>query len=99
MATKKFPTPIPLDRWFNDIKSVEELRASLDSDAFQTASCILKEAAGPSYASLAQNAENNNLRHAWFAGYRDAFSDLMKLTKLPIDKQPLIDEWTHISNP
>lgn len=99
MALKKFPIPIPLDRWFNDIKSIEELRTILDSEAFQTATCILKESAGPSFSSLSQNGDSNNLRHAWYAGYRDAFADLTKLTKLPIDKQPLIDEWTHLSNP
>ena len=97
MATKKTPLPIPLDRWFNDIKAVEELRETLDSEAFQTAVAILKEISGPSHATLS-NADDNNLRFAWYAGYRDAFTDLFKLTKFPTTKtQTTNTEWTHIT--
>lgn len=98
MATKKIPLPIPLDRWYNDIKSVEELRDMLDSEALQTAIAILKEISGPTHASLS-NADDNNLRFAWCAGYRDAFTDLAKLAKFPSTSPKTQDtntEWTHI---
>lgn len=98
MASKKIPLPIPLDRWFNDIKAVEELRVTLDSDAFQTAVAILKEISGPTHATLS-SSDDNNLRLAWYAGYRDAFSDLFKLTKFPATTrtQTTNTEWTHIT--
>jgi hypothetical protein len=100
MALKKLKTPIPLDRWFNDIKSVESLRELIDSDYFQQAAAILKDTAGPNHASLSVSPEENNLRHAWYAGYRDAFADLSKLTKLPISNNTnQLNEWNHILNP
>jgi hypothetical protein len=96
MFKKKIALPIPLDRWFNDIKAVEELRAVLESESFQTAVAILKEISGPSHAMLS-NADDNNLRLAWYAGYRDAFTDLAKLTKFPSTTTPTTNtEWTHI---
>lgn len=96
MFKKKIALPVPLDRWFNDIKSVEELRAVLESESFQTAVAILKEISGPSHATLS-NADDNNLRLAWYAGYRDAFTDLAKLTKFPSTTTPTTNtEWTHI---
>lgn len=97
MFKKKIPLPVPLDRWFNDIKSVEELRQILDSPAFQTAVATLKEISGPTNATLS-TPETNSLRLAWYAGYRDAFSDLAKLTKLPTTITPTTNtEWTHIT--
>jgi len=97
MFKKKIALPVPLDRWFNDIKSVEELRAVLESESFQTAVAILKEISGPSHATLS-NADDNNLRLAWYAGYRDAFTDLAKLTKFPSTTTPTTNtEWTHIT--
>lgn len=98
MRQKKISTPIPLNRWFNDIKAVEELRSLLDSEAFQTAVAILKDAAAPSYATLA-DSETNNLRLSWYAGYGDFVKDLQKLTKLPATQQQSTEEWTHIQNP
>jgi len=98
MLKKKISVPIPLNRWFNDVKAVEELRAVLDSEAFQTAVAILKDAAAPSYSALA-NGETNNLRLAWYAGYGDFVKDLQKLTKLPTTQQQSLEEWTHIQNP
>lgn len=69
----------------------------LNDPAFEQAVAILKEVAGPSFATL-QDECTNNLRHAWYAGYRDAFNDLDKLTKLPTkqQKQSEPDEWNHI---
>jgi hypothetical protein len=93
------PTPpIPVARWFRDVKSVEELRAVLNNPSFQQAVAILKEVAGPSFGSL-QSSEADGKRLAWYAGYRDAFNDLEKLTKLPEDtksKSTTLTEWTHI---
>tara|TARA_R100000734_G_C3211690_1_gene26571 strand:- start:22 stop:318 length:297 start_codon:yes stop_codon:yes gene_type:complete len=95
----KHPTaPIPIARWFNDLASVEELRTTLGNDSFKQAVAILKETAGPSYNAL-QSSEQNSQRLAWYAGYRDAFNDLEKLTKLPEDKRSnttTLNEWTHI---
>ncbi len=97
MFKKKIPLPVPLDRWFNDIKAIDELRQILGSDAFQTAVAILKEISGPTNATLS-SSENNNLRLAWYAGYRDAFTDLEKLTKIPARTATTTNtEWTHIS--
>ena len=98
MLKKKISVPIPLNRWFNDIKAVEELRSILDSESFQTAVAILKDAAAPSYATLADD-KTNNLRLSWYAGYGDFVKDLQKLTKLPTTQQQAIEEWTHIQNP
>jgi hypothetical protein len=97
MFRKKIALPVPLDRWFKDIKSVEELREILESDSFQTAVAILKEISGPTHATLA-DSDNNSLRLAWYAGYRDAFSDLSKLTKFPSTPTTSTTntEWTHI---
>lgn len=97
---KKIPLPVPLDRWFSDVKKVEELRTILESETFQEATATLKESAGPTYGSIAQDAGTNSTRHAWFAGYRDAFSDLHKLTKVQGDKPDTTpQEWTHIQTP
>ena len=98
MRANKITVPVPLSRWFNDIKAVEDLRSVLDSEAFQTAVAILKDAAAPTYSTLA-NGELNNLRLAWYAGYGDFVKDLQKLTKLPTTQQQSLEEWTHIQNP
>ena len=97
---KEVTAPIPLDWWFKDAKKVEALRVVLETEAFQTAAAILKDVAGPSYGTLRDSPDANRNRHAWFAGYCDAFSDLRKLTKLRANApkiQP--DEWTHIQKP
>ena len=94
---KSVTPPVPVSRWFNDVKSVQELRQVLEAEFFQRAVATLKEIAGPSYGTLQDN-ETNSLRHAWYAGYRDAFNDLQKLTK-PQNTQTKTnhpDEWTHI---
>lgn len=97
MFKKKTPLPIPLDRWFNDIKAVEELRSILESNTFQSAVATLKEISGPTNATLS-TSEQNSLRLAWYAGYRDAFADLAKLVKLPQSNTPTTNtEWTHIT--
>tara|TARA_R100001440_G_scaffold62287_3_gene82348 strand:- start:2427 stop:2726 length:300 start_codon:yes stop_codon:yes gene_type:complete len=95
----KHPTvPIPIERWFRDVASVEDLRKVLSSPSFQQAVAILKETAGPSFGQL-QSTEQNAQRLSWYAGYRDAFNDLQKLTKLPEDRRnnsTTLNEWTHI---
>jgi len=95
----KHPTPpIPVSRWFKDLKSVEELRLALQNPSFQQAVAILKEIAGPNFSSLKASADDAQ-RLAWYAGYRDAFNDLEKLTKLPEDTKSnttTLNEWTHI---
>lgn len=97
MLRKKITLPVPLNRWFNDVKAVEELRAVLDSEPFQTAVAILKESASPTYGSLS-DTETNNLRLSWYAGYVDFAKDLQKLTKLPSTQQQTLEEWNHIQN-
>tara|TARA_R110002020_G_scaffold101331_2_gene238758 strand:+ start:2763 stop:3068 length:306 start_codon:yes stop_codon:yes gene_type:complete len=97
---KKVALPIPVDRWFRDVKRIEELRTVLDSEAFQTAVAILKDTAGPTFGSVVGDEKVNSNRHAWYAGYRDAFSDLHKLTKVQGDKPDTTpQEWTHIQTP
>tara|TARA_R110002020_G_scaffold317593_1_gene533228 strand:- start:77 stop:385 length:309 start_codon:yes stop_codon:yes gene_type:complete len=98
---KNVPVPVPLDRWFRDVKKIEELRKILDSETFQEASATLKESAGPSYGSVTTDAGTNSTRHAWYAGYRDAFNDLYKLTKLQdtTNAKPNLEEWMHIQTP
>ena len=95
---KNTPLPIPLDRWFIDVKRIEELRTILDSPTFQEAALTLKEVAGPSFSALDPETSTNSQRLAWYAGYRDAFADLHKLTKVRADKQtqPINTEWNHI---
>ena len=97
---EEVPLPIPLDRWFKDVKRIEELRKVLDNEAFQTAVAILKEITGPTLSGISSNNDENGQRYAWYAGYRDAFNDLFKLTKMKQDK-PVIEpeEWTHILTP
>lgn len=95
---KKITPPIPVDRWFQDQAAVQELRETLNKPSFQKAVAILKEISGPSYGNL-MDPEKNSQRLAWYAGYRDAFNDLEKLTKLPEKSRnslTTLDEWTHI---
>ncbi len=95
----KHPTPpIPINQWFRDQESVQQLRETLSHPSFQQAVAILKEISGPSFGGL-KDSETNNLRHAWYAGYRDAFNDLEKLTKFPENNKTsstTLNEWTHI---
>jgi len=99
---KKVALPIPLDRWFNDVQKIEELRNVLESEAFQTAAATLKESAGPTFAGVSTDSGVNSNRHAWYAGYRDAFSDLHKLTKVRTTNttnNQIAEEWMHIQKP
>ena len=93
----KTPLPIPLNRWFKDVKKVEELRNILESETFQTAAATLKESAGPTFGSVTADSATNSTRHAWYAGYRD----LHKLTKLKDtnNSKPRLEEWMHIQTP
>tara|TARA_Y100001963_G_C6771703_1_gene445278 strand:- start:1232 stop:1537 length:306 start_codon:yes stop_codon:yes gene_type:complete len=101
MPSKKKPTvPIKLEWWFKDIKAVTKLREIVEEPALQQAIAILKEAAGPTVSSIGTDPQENSHKLSWYAGYRDAFNDLEKLTKQPNSRQqPTIDEWNHIQNP
>ena len=97
---KTVTPPVSVVRWFNDTKAVQDLRQVLEEEFFQRAVATLKEIAGPSFGTLQDN-DTNSLRHAWYAGYRDAFNDLSKLTKLPDTNSQKTgpthpDQWTHI---
>ena len=96
---KKITPPIPLDHWYGDKAAVDELGEILKSTSFQKAVAVLKEIAGPSFNTL-QDEGHNSTRHAWYAGYRDAFNDLHKLTKIHNSKSSThhSDEWTHIES-
>lgn len=90
--------PIAVSHWFQDLASVQELRETLQKSSFKQAVAILKEIAGPTFNTL-QQTDQDAQRLAWYAGYRDAFNDLEKLTKLPEDKKSNtvnLNEWTHI---
>ena len=93
---KDITLPVPLDRWFKDVKRVEELRTILGNPTLQEAIATLKEVAGPTYATVSTDDSSNLSRLAWYAGYRDAYNDLHKLTKLKGDTPKQQDAWTHI---
>lgn len=96
-AKKKTTVPIKLEHWFNDLKSVTRLKEIIDDPTLQQAIAILKEASGPTVTSLDADPQANSHKLAWYAGYRDAFNDLEKLTNRPSNtktNQP--DEWTHL---
>ncbi len=94
---KKIIVPVKLEWWFNDLKSVTRLREILEDPVLEQAIAILKEAAGPTVTSINSDPQANSHKLAWYAGYRDAFNDLEKLTRRPSSSQPhQIDEWTHI---
>ena len=96
---KAITPPVPVDRWYKDLAAVKELHDILESAVFQKALATLKEIAGPSFNTL-QDEGHNSTRHAWYAGYRDAFNDLHKLTKIHNSKSSThhSDEWTHIES-
>ncbi len=94
---KKAVVPIKLEHWFNDLKSVTRLKEIIDDPTLQQAIAILKEASGPTVTSLDADPQANSHKLAWYAGYRDAFNDLEKLTHRPSNtktNQP--DEWKHL---
>jgi len=96
---KDIVLPVPLDRWFRDVKRIEELREIMGSSTLQEAVATLKEVAGPAYSSVTTDSATNSNRLAWYAGYRDAFNDLHKLTKVKGDTPKPAEEWTHIQTP
>ena len=99
-ASKKIVSlPIPLERWFNDVQRIEELRNVMDTEALQTAIAVLKEIAGPSNGSISPDSVSNSHNYAWYAGYRDAFNDLYRLTKHKKAPNNHQEEWTHIQTP
>jgi len=93
---KEIPLPVPLDRWFRDVKRIEELREIVGNKTLQEAVATLKEVAAPTLSSVTPDATTNSTRLAWYAGYRDAFNDLHKLTHIKGDAPKQIDEWNHI---
>ena len=96
-AKKKTTVPVKLEHWFNDLKSVTRLREIIDDPSLQQAIAILKEASGPTVTSLDTDPQANSHKLAWYAGYRDAFNDLEKLTRRPsTTKTNQPDEWTHL---
>jgi len=96
-AKKKTTVPIKLEHWFNDLKSVTRLKEIIDDPTLQQAIAILKEASGPTVTSLDADPQANSHKLAWYAGYRDAFNDLEKLTHRPsATKTNQPDEWTHL---
>ena len=94
---RKMKPPIPIEQWFRDMAAPAELREMLDSDIFKLAAATLKESAGPTFATLSSDPEANAMKQAWYAGYRDAFQDLEKLTQPKTTKNKLPQEWAHIS--
>ena len=99
MPQKKKPTvPIKLEHWFNALKSIDQLRKIVADPVLQQAIAILKEAAGPSVSSISADPQENSHKLSWYAGYRDAFNDLEKLTKMPNSGLTQPDEWNHIPN-
>ena len=97
---KEITIPVPLDRWFNNAKRTQELRAILDSSTLQEAIATLKQIAGPTNNTVSTDPVANSHRFAWYAGYRDAFEDLHKLTSFKGDKQTYQpEEWNHITKP
>ncbi len=96
---KHITPPIPVEHWYGDTAAVKELQVLLQTETFQRAVAVLKEIAGPSFNTL-QDGDHNSIRHAWYAGYRDAFNDLEKLTKIHNTKSstPTPNEWTHIES-
>jgi|TARA_R100001440_G_C2519606_1_gene118718 hypothetical protein len=96
---KQITPPIPVDHWYGDTAAVKELQEILQTDTFRKAVAVLKEIAGPSFNTL-QDQDHNSIRHAWYAGYRDAFNDLHKLSKITNTKSSTQhpDEWTHIES-
>ena len=99
--TKEGPValPVPLERWFNDTQTIEELRAILASPAFQAAAATLKEIAGPTYGNTAPDPTTNRNYYAWYAGYRDGINDLHKLTKTKGKAPEQPEAWSHIQTP
>ena len=96
-ATKKTTVPIKLERWFKDMQSVSRLQEIIDDPVLQQAIAVLKEASGPTVTSLDSDPQANSHKLAWYAGYRDAFNDLEKLTLRPSQTKPnQPDEWTHL---
>tara|TARA_B100000530_G_scaffold148759_1_gene93337 strand:+ start:3536 stop:3835 length:300 start_codon:yes stop_codon:yes gene_type:complete len=96
---KSITLPVPLDRWFRDVKRIEELRKIMGDPTLQEAIATLKEIAGPTYGTVTSEEHANSNRLAWYAGYRDAFNDLYKLTRSKGDIPKPAEEWTHIQTP
>lgn len=99
LPPRKTTVPKSLEHWFLNPESVSRLREILDDDTFQLAVATLKEAAAPSVSSITEDPQVNSHRLSWFAGYRDAYNDLVKLTKMPANRTNNTDEeWMHLLN-
>lgn len=95
--TPEITPPIQIEQWFMDLGLADRLRALLEDPTFKIAAATLKEAAGPSFSTLSPDPESNAMKQAWYAGYRDAFKDLQKLTHPKTGSTNLPTEWAHIS--
>jgi hypothetical protein len=95
---RKTTVPKSLEHWFLNPEHCIRLREILDDEVFQVAVATLKESAAPSAASISTDPQQNSHRLSWFAGYRDAFIDLAKLTKAPAKTTNTNDEWMHLLN-
>lgn len=95
--TPEITPPIQIEQWFMDLGNAEKLRILLEDPVFKIAAATLKEAAGPTIATLNPDPETNSMKQAWYAGYRDAFSDLQKLTRPKTGATNQPTEWAHIS--
>tara|TARA_R110002051_G_scaffold308528_2_gene380373 strand:- start:1248 stop:1538 length:291 start_codon:yes stop_codon:yes gene_type:complete len=94
--SKQIYLPVPLDHWFKDVKRTTQLREVMGDKALQEAIATLKEVAAPTYGAVTSDNSNNSNRFAWYAGYRDAFNDLHKLTHLKGETSKQPEEWSHI---
>lgn len=92
----KVALPKPIEHWFLNPVAVQRLREIMEDEHFLTAIATLKEAAGPTSSSVSTDQTANSNRLSWYAGYRDAFSDLAKLTKIPARTKQTNDEWMHL---
>jgi RNA polymerase-interacting CarD/CdnL/TRCF family regulator len=93
---KKIALPIPLRRWYHNLDDVSRLREILSDEVFQRAVATLKENASPTVSTLSSDAQANNNKTVWLAGYCDFVKDLEKLTNAPAqnNQQNNIEEWT-----
>lgn len=104
MAQDTSPLPIPLTRWYGDPTNALALRDCLSNPMFRVAQATLLDVAMPSITGMPMDVEARALRHAWLAGYRDAFRDLDRLThvapKPEEDPQKnMLEEWGHVVPP
>ena len=98
MASPKISLPRPLNFWFQDHKSVERLREILSDPVFRTACATLAASAQPAHSATRNlSPEQRSASFDWLAGYSDFVRDLEKLTQIPVQGTPLLEEWNHLA--